>query len=145
MRYRTISQIGTFTQLSNDTDDYLAIRPSACSGGADAPQRTTLEDAPGRDGVLVFPPLDGAQIISLVFDTVVTSTGLSVEAGYREALDTLLGSFADAVTAMKFAPDAIVHSGGTLLAWKHGEIDHSWDDFETICAVTCSFVVDVFA
>jgi hypothetical protein len=145
MRYRTISQIGSFTALTAADVDYLAIAPSRCSGGGDAPQRTTIEDAPGGDGALIFPPLDGAQVITLAGDLVVTSTGLSVETGYREAIDTLLESLKFAVDALKTAPGVLVHSGGSLMVWKNGPVDETWDDFETICAVTFSLVVDVFA
>jgi hypothetical protein len=145
MRYRTISQIGAFTALSSSVDDYLAIAPSRCSGGGDAPTRVTEEDAPGQDGSLILPVFDGPQIITLAGDMVVMSTGLSSETGYREAIDTLVASLKSALTALKAAPDDLVHAGGTLRVWKHGELDEAWDDFETICSVTFSVIVDVFA
>lgn len=145
MRYRTISRIGAFTALTAADGDYLALAPSRCSGGGDAPQRTTVEDAPGLDGALILPPLDGPQIIALAGDLVVTSTGLSSEPGYREAVDDLLASLRTAADALKVAPDELIHAGGTLMVWKNGPVEESWDDHETVCAVTFSVIVDVFA
>lgn len=145
MRPATITQIGAFTALSNTVADYLAIAPSRCSGFGDPPARTTLEPAPGIDGVLVFPPLDDAWAITLVGDLVVTSTGASSETGYRDAVEALYQSLKTAIDAGKTAAIDIVHSGGTLKVWKNGPVDQEWDDFETVCSVTFSVVVDVFA
>lgn len=147
IRPLTISQLGAFTDLlPAAVTDYWAIRPSKCSGLGGPPQRTTVEDAPGLDGALIFPPFDGAWIITLGGELNVTSTGLSRETGYDAAVDALLADLVAAIDAAKTAPIDLVHSGGTLKVWKYGEIDVSWeDDLEAICSVTCSFVVDVFA
>lgn len=145
MRPSTISAIGAFTALSNADDDYLAIAPSRCSGFGDAPLRTTVLAAAGEDGALIFPPLDDAQIITLAGDFVVTSTGLSSETGYRDAVEALYESLVTALDAGKAAAIDLVHGGGTLKVWKNGEVDQAWDDFETVCSVTFSVVVDVFA
>lgn len=145
MRPSTITQIGTFTALSIDVaDDYLALRPSKCNIG-EAPIRMTQEPAPGEDGALIEPPLDDLWTPTLVGDLVVTSTGLSSEAGYREAMDTLLASLRSAVNDAKTAPQDLVHSGGTLKFWKYGPVMDAWDDFENTCEVTFSIAIDVFA
>jgi hypothetical protein len=145
VRVLTISQIGAFTALSNADADYLALRPSKCSGIGEAPVRITEEPAPGEDGALIEPPLDDAWIITLAGELVVTSTGLSSETGYRPAIDTLLASLRAAINAAKAAPIELVHSGGTLSVWKYSAVDETWDDLETICEVTFSLLVDVFA
>lgn len=138
MRYSSISAIGDFTALSESSYDYLALNPAACSGGADAPLRTTVEDAPGADGALIEPPLDGAQIITLAGLLIVTSAG--DESGYLSALDTLLGSLKSALDALKAAPDDLVHSGGTLSVWKYAPLDTSWNG--TLMSVTFGLIVD---
>lgn len=145
MRYRTITQLGTFSAFTNVDDDYLALAASRCNGGGDAPVRTTVEAAPGADGALILPPLDDAQVITLAGDLVVTSTGLSVEPGYREAVEALLASLKAAIDDGKSAPISLAHSDGTLKVWKHSAVDESWDDFENVCSVTFSLIVDVFA
>lgn len=146
MRPSTISQIGTFTdlELGPSSLDYLALRPSKCSG-FDPPTRATVEPAPGEDGALIFPSLDDAWIMTLGGELVVTSTGQSAESGYREAIDTLLASLKDALNALKTAPDDLVAGDVTLSVWKHGPLEEDWDDLETICAVTFGLIVDVFA
>jgi hypothetical protein len=144
IRYEAISAIGAFTKLSNSVPDYLAIDPSACSGGGDADVRTTEEDAPGADGSLIEPPLDSAQIITLAGDLVVTSTGLSSEAGYKAAVETLFEELRAALNTGKAAPINLVHPGGTLKVWKHGRLDDSWPSF-WVCRVMFSVIVDVFA
>jgi hypothetical protein len=145
MRPSTISQIGAFTALSNLSPDYLAIAPSRCSGFGDPPQRTTVEPAPGRPGALIFPPLDDAWVLTLAGDLVVTSTGLSAEPPYRDVVEDMYASLRDAVNAGATAPIDLVHAGGTLKVWKHSPVEQAWDDLETICSVTFSLVVDVFA
>jgi hypothetical protein len=145
MRVLTISGIGAFTALSSADADYLALRPSQCSGIGEAPIRITQEPAPGEDGALIEPPLDDAWVITLAGELVVTSTGSSSEGSYRAAVDTLLASLKTAVAAAKTAPIDLVHSGGTLKVWKYGPVDESWDDQELICSVTFSLLVDVFA
>lgn len=138
MRYSTISAIGGFTALTPATADYLRIDPARCTGGADAPLRTTVEPAPGANGVLIFPPLDDAQIITLAGDLIITST--VVEAGYFSAVDTLLAAIKSALDALKTAPDDLVHSAGTLSVWKYAPLDTSWAG--TIMSVTFGLVVD---
>jgi hypothetical protein len=139
MRYSSISAIGDFTALSSATPDYLRIDPTKCSGGADAPLRTTIEPAPGQDGALIFPPLDDAQIITLAGDLVITSSGS--DSGYFAALDTLYASLKAAIDALKTAPDDLVHSGGSLSVWKYAPIDTSWAGITK--SVTFALVVDV--
>lgn len=139
MRYSTISEIGSFTALSPVSTDYLLIDPARCSGGADAPLRTTVEDAPGADGALIFPPLDGAQIITLAGRLRILSA--SDDAGYFAAIDTLLASLKTALDAMKSAPDDLIHSAGTLSVWKYAPIDTAWEGAAML--VTFGLVVDV--
>lgn len=141
MRYATISQLGTFTAFDDGSDDYLHLDPTACTGGEDAPLRTTVEDAPGLDGVLVMPPFDGAQIITLAGDLIITSA--TDDAGYFTAMDTLAAAIKSALDAMKAAPDDLVHSGGTLKVWKYAAIDTSYQG--ALKRVTFGVVVDVFA
>jgi hypothetical protein len=138
MRYSSISAIGDFTALSPSSTDYLHLDPARCSGGADATLRTTVEDAPGADGVLIEPPLDGAQIITLAGVLVIRSDGS--ESGYFSALDTLFGSLKTALDALKAAPDDLVHSGGTLSVWKYAPIDTSFSGL--LMSVTFGLVVD---
>jgi hypothetical protein len=144
MRVSTISQIGSFTALSSASADYLALRPSKCSG-MDAPLRTTVEPAPGESGALIFPPFDDAWIITLGGELVVTSTGSSAEGSYRTAIDTLLASLKSAIDGLKTAPGNLVHGATTLKVWKYGPVEEDWDDLETVCGVTFSLIVDVFA
>jgi hypothetical protein len=139
MRYSTISAIGDFTAFTPADSDYLLIVPSRCSGGADAPLRTTVEPAPGADGALIFPPLDDAQILTLAGDLVITSDGS--ESGYFDAIDTLLASLKSALDALKTAPDDLVHSAGTLSVWKYAPLDTSFEG--TVMSVTFGLVVDV--
>lgn len=141
MRYSTISQIGGFTALDASSVDYLALDPTACTGGDDAPLRTTIEPAPGLDGALVFPPLDDAWIITLAGPLIIGSAG--DEAGYLAAQDTLLASLKTALDALKTAPDDLVHSAGTLKVWKYAPIVGSWSGI--VKTVTFGLVVDVFA
>ncbi len=143
IRYAEITQIGTFVALSSAYEDYLAIDPSRCAGGSDAPLRTTVEDAPGEDGALIFQPFDGAQVITLAGDLVATSNGPSSEPGYFDAVSNLYDSLKAALDAMKVASDSVVHPGGTLSCWKNGELDAAWQNF-WVCSVTFSLVVDVF-
>jgi hypothetical protein len=139
VRYSTISAIGVFTALSSATPDYLHIDPTRCSGGADAPLRTSVEPAPGADGALIFPALDDAQIITLAGDLVITSAG--DESGYFSALDTLIAALKSALDALKAAPDDLVHSGGTLSVWKYAPLETSWGGITQ--SVTFGLVVDV--
>lgn len=141
MRYSSITAIGGFTDLDPSADDWLRLDPARCSGGADAPLRTIVEDAPGADGALIFPPLDGAQIITLAGDIIVTSDG--TEAGYFSALDAVLADLKSALDAMKAAPDDLVHSGGTLSVWKYAPLDTSFAN--NLQSVTFGLVVDVSA
>lgn len=141
MRYSTISAIGDFTALSSASADYLRLVPDRCSGGGDAPLRTTVEPAPGEDGALIFAALDDAQILTLAGDFEITSDGS--ESGYLAAQDALFADLKDALDALKIAPDDLVHSGGTLKVWKYAPVDHSWSGITM--SVTFGLVVDVFA
>lgn len=139
MRYSSISAIGDFTALSPASTDWLRLNPARCSGGDDAPLRITIEQAPGYDGVLIEPPLDDAQILTLAGELIITSDGS--ESGYFSALDTLFGSLKSALDAMKAAPDDLVHSGGTLSVWKYAPLDKSVNG--TLMSVTFGLIVDV--
>lgn len=137
MRYSTISQIGGFTALNGLVADSLLLDPTRCTGGADAPLRTTVEPAPGEDGALIEPPLDDAQIITL-------AGLLNITSGDRfTGTDTLLASLKTALDALKIAPGNLVHGGGTLKVWKYAPIDPSWEN--GMMSVTFGLIVDVFA
>lgn len=144
VRYQSISKIGAFTALTSTSADYLAIDPSRCSGGSDAPLRVTEDDAPGLDGALIFPPFDSAQIITIAGDLFVTSTGLSSEGSYFTALDTLLASLKSALDGLKTTPGDLTHAGGTTKVWKHSPLEETWQNY-WFCSVTFGLVVDVFA
>lgn len=141
MRYSTISQLGGFTAFDIGSTDYLRLDPTKCTGGEDAPLRTTVEAAPGADGVLIFPPLDDAQIITLVGDLIIKSA--SDESGYFAAMDTLQASLKSALDALKTAPDDLVHAGGTRQVWKYAGIESSYQG--ALKTLTFSVIVDVFA
>ncbi|SRR6266404_700754 len=140
----TISVIGGFTALTNATADYLALDPDRCTGLGGPDLRTTIEDAPAQNNALIFPPFDGAWIITLAGDLVVTSTGPSSEAGYRPAVRTLLASLKTALDALKAAPNNLTHSGGTEKVWLYSKLDPTWSNYH-ICTVTFGLVVDAFA
>lgn len=117
MRWNTISAIGTLTDVNTSGDCLLPI-PSRC---ADNPSlRTTVEDAPGADGVLVFPPLDGARILTITGLLRINSAG--DESGYFAAQDTLFGTIETALAALKAAPGNLVHSGGSLSVWLYSPL-----------------------
>lgn len=141
MRYSTITTIGAFTALSASTTDWLRLDPTKCDGGEDADLRTTIEDAPGLDGGLVFPPLDSAQIITLVGDLIIRSA--TTDSGYFAAQDTLLASLKSALATLKTTPGNLVHAGGTLKVWKYSKISSSYQG--ALKTVTFGLVVDVFA
>lgn len=138
MRYSSISAIGDFTALSPASTDWLHLDPTACTGGGAAPLRTSVEDKPGADGVLVFPPLDGAQIITLSGILVIRSAG--DESGYFTAMDSLFASLQSALAALKTAPDDLVHSGGTLSVWLYSALSDGWQGLSK--TVTFGLVVD---
>lgn len=144
IRYQAITGIGSFTALSNSSSDYLALDPARCSGLGDAPLRTTVYDAPGQDGALIFPPLDGQKVITLGGDLIVTSTGSTNETGYFAAVDTLYASLKSALDSAKGSVQDLVTPGGTLKFRKHGPLDEEWVNYWA-CAVTFSLIVDVFA
>lgn len=146
---QSITQIGDFTAIDNDwlgvgLADYLAIDPEACSGFGDAPLRTTVYDAAGQHGAFVFPPKDGALIMTVVGDLIVTSTGHSAEDGYFEAVSALYTSLKDALDALRDAPDDLVHLDGSMKVWKNGPLEPTWTSYYTM-RVTFSLVQDVFA
>ena len=142
--YQSISQIGAFTALTSSSADYLALDPNRCSGLGDAPLRTTIYDAPGLDGALIFPPKDGQHVITLSGDLIVTSTGLSADSGYFTAVDTLYDSLKSALDTMKSSAGSLVTPGGTLKVWKFGPLEDEWVNYWAL-SVTFSVVVDVFA
>lgn len=142
IRYHDISGIGSFSALTNASADYLAIDPARCSGLGDASLRTTSYDAPGEDGELIFEAFDGAQIITLAGDLVVTSADGGTT--YRAAVDTLYDSIKSALDAMKSTTGNLVTSGGTLKVRKYGPLEDEWQNF-WVCSVTFSLIVDVFA
>lgn len=144
IRYQAITGIGAFTALDSSHADYLAIDPNRCSGLGDAPLRTTVYDAPGQDGSLIYAPLDGQKIVTLAGDLIVTSTGYSAETGYFAAVDTLYDSLKTALDALKTAPGNLVTPGGTLKVWKYGPLEETWQNYWA-CSVTFSLIVDVFA
>lgn len=144
IRYQAITAIGTFVALDSSHADYLALDPARCSGLGDAPLRTTVYDAPGQDGSLIFPPKDGQKIVTLAGDLIVTSTGFSAEAGYFAAVDTLYDSLKTALDAGKTAAQNLVTPGGTLKFWKYGPLEEEWQNYWA-CSVTFSLIVDVFA
>jgi len=142
--YQKITAIGTFTALSNADADYLALDPTACTGLGDPALRTTVYDAPGEDGELIFPAKDGQQVITLVGDLVVTSADSGSLDDYFAAVDTLYASLKTALDALKAAPDDLVTAGGSLKVWKFGPCDDEWQTYWTL-RVTFSLIVDVFA
>jgi hypothetical protein len=138
----TITQIGGFTAFTDAVADYINLDPDRSTGLGGGDLRTSVEDAPSQDGALIFPPLEGAWIVTLVGNAVVTSTGPSSDAGYRPAVRALVASLKTALDAMKAAPDDLVHSGGTEQAWFHSKLEPTWDGYH-ICVVTFGLVVDV--
>jgi hypothetical protein len=140
MRYSTIYGIGDFDALDSSYIDWLKLNPSACSGGADAPLRTTVEPAPGLDGAYIFPPLDDAQIITLSGEFIIGSAG--DESGYFAAIDTILDNLKFALDSMKNGPGLLTYSDGSYSVWKYAPIDTSWAG--TVMSVTFGLVVDVF-
>lgn len=145
MRYSSIEAIGSFVALEaavdTTTDDYLKLDPAKCTGGVDATLRTDVEDAPGQDGSLIEPGMDGAWIISLGGEFVIKTAG--DDAGYFAAIDTILASLKSSLDALKAAPDDLVHSAGTLTVWKYASIADGWENLTK--TVTFSVIVDVFA
>ena len=145
---QSITAIGTFTAFDNSylnagLADYLAIDPSQCSGFGDASLRTTVFDAPGEDGELIFPPKDGPLILTLYGDLVVTSVG-GTDPAYFTALTNLYTSLKTALDALKTAPADLVHSTGSMKVWKYGPADPSFPSYWTM-GVTFSLIQDVFA
>lgn len=146
---QSITQIGAFTAIDNDwlgqgLEDYFAIDPEACSGFGDAPLRTTVYDAAGQHGALVYPPKDGALMMTIAGDFIVTSTGHSAEDGYFAAVTALYLSLKDALNALRDAPDDLVHLDGSMKVWKNGPLDPTWTSFYTLRG-TFALVQDVFA
>ena len=146
---QSITAIGTFTALDNSylnagLTDYLAIDPTACSGFGDAALRTTIYDAPGEDGELIFPPKDGALIMSIAGDLVIGSADPGSAAAYVNAQTTLYQNLKAALDALKTAPANLVHSAGSMKVWKYGPVDPSFSSYWTM-RVTFSLIQDVFA
>lgn len=147
---QSITAIGTFTAFDNaflnaGLADYLAIDPSQCTGFGDSALRTVTYDAPGEDGELIFPPKDGALILTIYADIVVTSTGGSNDPGYMTAVANLYAEFKAAIDALKTAPADLVHSAGSMKVWKNGPVDPSFPNSYWQMGVTFSLIQDVFA
>jgi hypothetical protein len=138
VRYSSISAIGAFTALAPASTDWLALDPRRCSGGAGPSLRAYYEDVPGGDGVLVYDALDGAQIVTLAGDLIITSAG--DEAGYLAAIDTLYGSLASALATGKTGDITLTHSGGSLSCRYYSAIDHGWDG--AVKSVTFGLIVN---
>lgn len=135
IRFGSISAIGAFTAVNGGATDYLSCDPQRCVAAPSL--RTTVEDAPGADGVLVFPPLKGSEIWTISGPLVIRSDGS--ESGYFSAIDTLVASLAAALEAMRAAPDDVAHSAGTTSCWLYAPLLESWNDIEKI--VTFGLVV----
>lgn len=147
---QSITAIGSFTAFDNaylnaGLEDYLAIDPNRCSGFGDAALRSTIFDAPGEDGELIFPSFDGQLAMTLYADIVVTSTGSSNDDGYMAAVASLYAEFKAAIDALKSAPDDLVHSAGSMKVWKNGPVDPSFPNSYWQMGVTFSLIQDVFA
>lgn len=146
---QSITQIGIFDRFDSPfiglgLADYVAIDPSACTGFGDAPLRTTIDDAPGEDGVLIEPPKDGGLIMTIVADLVVTSTGPSNDPGYLDTVVSLYQELKAALDLLKAAPDDLVHSAGSMKVWKYGPVDPNFPNYWT-ARVTFGLIQDVFA
>ncbi len=129
IRFGSVTAIGSFTALTSSSTDYLSLTPSRC---VDTPTlRTTVEDAPGAPGVLVFPPLRGARILTFGGQVVIRSDGS--DSGYYSAIDTLVASLESALAAMEGAPDDVDHSGGSLSCWAYAPNAPTWDDITRLC------------
>jgi hypothetical protein len=129
VRFGSITAIGSFTALTSASTDYLSLTPSRC---VDTPSlRTNVENAPGTPGVLVFPPLAGARILTFGGEVVIRSAG--DEAGYFAAIDTLVDSLESALDAMASSPDDVDHSGGSLSCWLYAPNVPTWDEIARIC------------
>ena len=139
--YQQITGIGSFTALSSASADYLALDPASCTGLGDPALRTTVYDAPGEDGELVYPAKSGQHIITMVGDLIVTSTGYSAETGYFAAVDTLYNSLKTALDVMKAAPGSLVTPGGTINVWKYAPLEEAWLNYWA-CRVTFGLIAD---
>jgi hypothetical protein len=136
VRWNSISAIGTLTDVNTSSGDCLIPIPARCKRARSL--RTTVEDAPGDDGALVFPPLDGAEILTI--GGILRIRSATSESGYLSAVDTLLATIDTALLALKAAPDDLVHSGGTLSVWLYAHLDEAWDN--ALMNVTFSLVVE---
>ncbi len=124
IRFGSVTAIGSFTALTSSSTDYLSLTPSRC---VDSPSlRTTVEDQPGGPGVLVFPPLRGARILTFGGQVVIRSDGS--DSGYYTAIDTLVASLETALASMEAAPDDVDHSGGSLSCWTYAPLLPTWED-----------------
>lgn len=131
MRYSSITAIGAFTALTTASADCLLLDPSRCSGGGGASLRTTEEDAPGADGILWFPALDGAQIITLGGLLRITSS--ATESGYISAIGTLEASIQSALATIKTTPGTFTYSAGSLSVALHSPYDSTWENGQKWC------------
>lgn len=139
---QTITGIGSFSALTWASADWLAIDPARCSIPGQGEARTTVENKSGADSVFVEDAFEGAQILTLVGDLVVTSTGLSSEGTYFAAVSTLLGSLKTALAAMKTADANLVHSGGSTACRWYTPLEPTWINY-WVCSVTFGLLVHV--
>lgn len=137
---QTITAIGTFSKLDSTDSDYLSIDPQRCSLPADGVARITVEEKAGADGVFVEPAYEGAQILTIGGDLIVTSNGNSSESGYFTAVGTLIGELKTALDALKTADDDLVHAGGSTAVRWYSALEPSWTNF-WVCTVTFGLVV----
>lgn len=136
IRFGSITAIGSFTAINGVEDDYLSCDPQRCVSTPSL--RTTVEDKPGADGVMIFPPLEGAQILTISGPIVIRSDGS--ESGYYDAIDTVVASLAAQLDAMKTATDTVSHSGDTMNCWLYSPLLESWE--EVIKIVTFGLIVE---
>lgn len=125
MLYSTITDIGSFGDVNLDDAPCLWLDPAMCSGLEYPELRTEIEDAPGEDGVLVFPPFLGGQPVVLGGILIVPS------GDYFAGVETLIAAIASALEAMRAAPANIVWTGGgggTLSVWTNGRLAQTWDN-----------------
>lgn len=106
MIYSSITDIGAFSSVNLDGSDSLILLRERCSGMEDADYDPVVKDAPGQDGVLLFPSFERGQPIIL-------GGLLNVVSGeYFAGAETLEASIISALDAMIDAADDLVWTGG---------------------------------
>lgn len=119
MIYSSISAVGSFTDVNTDAPPFWFVDPARCSGGDGPDLRSPTEAKSGTDGVMIFPRLDDAWVITL--------GGPIVGTGDPEDTEDLIAALKAALDAMKATPDALVHPGGSLDVMYHSRLDVGWD------------------